>query len=232
MSDKQADISPDDCLEEKMEAISRFSSRLSHKINNPLTYVYNYLFILKSTLTDEKNLSIIRKMEEGLNRTKNLLYDLVEMSDGSSGVREQVDIKAIVLEAVGAHSQELKEKAITVNKSFAGSTAVSATRENILKVITHLLDNSIEAGATVIDIESKETEKGNIEITVADNGSGIEENNLKFAFEPFFTTKNKLSGTGLYSVFHLARSYGGSVSCSRLKQGMKFQIRLPGDLSA
>jgi two-component system NtrC family sensor kinase len=71
---------------------------------------------------------------------------------------------------------------------------------------------------------------GAIEITIADQGRGISEENLKKIFEPFFTTKGVGKGTGLgLSVsYGIIKEHGGEIRVrSKLGQGTVFTVILP-----
>jgi signal transduction histidine kinase len=69
-----------------------------------------------------------------------------------------------------------------------------------------------------------------IQISFADNGPGIREENLKRIFDPFFTTKEVGKGTGLglsicygYVEAHAGRIYAQS----KLGQGATFVVEIP-----
>lgn len=67
-------------------------------------------------------------------------------------------------------------------------------------------------------------------VTVADNGSGMDERTLSKIFEPFFTTKAVGKGTGMgLSVVHgIVSKWGGAIAVeSRIGHGSTFTIRLP-----
>jgi signal transduction histidine kinase len=72
---------------------------------------------------------------------------------------------------------------------------------------------------------------GKVEITVADDGMGMNEATLKSAFEPFFTTRRNGggSGLGLYITYNLVtHQLGGSVTCdSAPGKGARFRVCFP-----
>jgi len=79
----------------------------------------------------------------------------------------------------------------------------------------HILDiteNSIAAGATRIEIMVDEDSRENLlTVTIQDNGSGLEEEDLKKVMDPFYTTKeSKRVGLGVSMLAHAAKEAEGT----------------------
>lgn len=103
------------------------------------------------------------------------------------------------------------------------------------QVLTNLIINALIHGfrdnrAGNITIVAKSVGKNLVEISVADDGCGIPNENINKIFEPFFTTRRGSggSGLGLHIVYTLVTArLGGSIEClSVVNQGTKFIIRL------
>lgn len=79
----------------------------------------------------------------------------------------------------------------------------------------HILDivqNSIHAKATKIEIKILEDLKANIlSITITDNGSGMKKEVIENILDPFFTTKNKKTGLGIPLFKQHAELAGGDL---------------------
>lgn len=81
----------------------------------------------------------------------------------------------------------------------------------------HILDiaqNSIEAGASLIEIEiTEDLQKDLLTIVVRDNGRGMDEETVAKAVDPFFTTRTtRRVGMGLSLLAAATRATGGSLS--------------------
>jgi signal transduction histidine kinase len=66
-------------------------------------------------------------------------------------------------------------------------------------------------------------------VRVADNGSGIPEENLSRVFDPFFTTKSvgRGSGLGLHRARHTVHLHNGDIQLSSKPGRTVFRVRLP-----
>lgn len=84
----------------------------------------------------------------------------------------------------------------------------------ICDIITDLVQNSIEAGASQVTLEVN-TDPETIEVCIADNGKGMDEATLKKAVEPFYSEAGKHAhrrvGLGLPLLIQTAEAAGGGV---------------------
>ncbi|MEW6408815.1 MAG: HAMP domain-containing sensor histidine kinase, partial [Nitrospirota bacterium] len=67
-----------------------------------------------------------------------------------------------------------------------------------------------------------------VELTVADTGTGMSDNILSQVFQPFFSTKDKGLGLGLNIVHKIVKEHGGYVFISsKIGEGTQIQINFP-----
>lgn len=65
-------------------------------------------------------------------------------------------------------------------------------------------------------------------MTVGDNGTGIESDNLGRIFDPFFSSRESGTGLGLAVVHRIIESHGGRIDVESKKgRGTTFRILLP-----
>jgi signal transduction histidine kinase len=105
---------------------------------------------------------------------------------------------------------------------------VHAASDNLEAIFGHLLENSLQAGATEIQISTHMT-KDALVFQVQDNGPGISEGNQQNLFTPFFTTKRNSGGSGLGLVItrSLLEALGGNIRLILQETGTCFRIHLP-----
>ncbi len=99
------------------------------------------------------------------------------------------------------------------------------------QVFMNLLVNAAQAIEKQGEIMVKTWhEKGQIFVSVADNGRGIPEDIIHRVFEPFFTTKEvgKGTGLGLSIVYHIVKKHNGEIIVeSEVGRGTAFMVKIP-----
>src|SRR3954470_2570552 len=80
-------------------------------------------------------------------------------------------------------------KIIQLDDALSNKIAAGEVVERPASVVKELVENSIDAGSTIIDIEVEEA--GLAKIRISDNGDGIEEEDVPIAFERHATSKIK-----------------------------------------
>lgn len=100
-------------------------------------------------------------------------------------------------------------------------------------VIKNLCENSVKYGSSIVKINISNPQK-KLEITVSDNGDGIEKKELKNVFEKFYRIQSnnihntKGLGLGLYFVKKIIEKYNGKIEAeSTIKEGTTFKITIP-----
>ena len=71
---------------------------------------------------------------------------------------------------------------------------------------------------------------GNVEVSISDNGIGMDEQTMKKIFEPFFTTKDVGEGTGLGMsiAYNTIKKHNGQILVnSEVDKGTEFILKIP-----
>src|SRR5258708_6803300 len=223
---------------EKTAATGRLAASIAHEINNPLAAVTNALFILRTyPQLPGRALEYVGMAEADLARVAHITRQTLAFY---REVKAPVptSIPDLLDEVLGAFSHRLGENNIAVRKKYSSVEQLHAFPGELRQVFSNLILNALEAVATsgTLSIRVRQAVGQNgrhgFRITVADNGTGIEPENVTRIFEPFFTTKDvKGTGLGLWVSQGIIHKHQGTISvrsCSGPERhGSCFVVFLP-----
>ncbi len=166
-------------------------------------------------------------------RAGTIVRNLLELVRPQEARVVAVDVKQVIEDTLQLRAYAHGLQIVTVRLDLAPLAPILGDHDRLRQVFLNLLMNAEQAVAdqAIRRIEINGRMDGDaVEVTVADNGPGIAEQNLERIFEPFFTTKPVGQGTGLgLSVTHgIVRDLGGVLSVRNQRQGgASFTLRLP-----
>ncbi len=231
---------------EKLASLGRMSAGIIHEINNPLNFVNTGLMVLKkkaALLKPEQQadyLDVLKDVEDGVGRMKNIVTDLRTFSVNDTHSREPVRLSEAVRFALRFLSPEWKD-VVLVHENVPPGIVVVGNTNLLVQVLVNLIKNAIDA---TLGRSHGEGEKPTVwieaelrdntgRLKVRDNGTGIEDKNLGKIFDPFFSTKDQGQGMGLglSLCYRIVQSFGGKISV-RTQTGKfaEFLIELPAEL--
>jgi signal transduction histidine kinase len=106
----------------------------------------------------------------------------------------------------------------------AAPATVRGSTFELMRVFQNLFKNSLEAGASVVSA-SFAANADRIEVTIADNGAGMNAERVKRALHGGFSSKTSGTGLGLSICRHLAGTHGGTFALESM-EGKGTTVRL------
>jgi signal transduction histidine kinase len=88
---------------------------------------------------------------------------------------------------------------------------VRGSQFELTRVIQNIFKNGLEAGATRVKVEFSQKDD-QWELTVSDNGAGMDEETAKLALKGGFTTKTHGTGLGLGICRHILGAHGATLT--------------------
>ena len=195
------------------KAKTEFLNNMSHDIRTPMNVILGYNQLMKSQLTEPKQLDYQKKIEQSgklLMAIINNVLDMARIESGKMKVDENYEIVGeVVDEIISTFSSEAEEKGIHLSGSM------KVTHRNILcdgtkirEIYVNLVSNAIKytprGGNVTITVEELPCEKEGymkVKAEIKDTGIGMSKEYLPTLFEPFTrehnTTTGKVGGTGL-----------------------------------
>ncbi|NVJ49322.1 MAG: response regulator [Gammaproteobacteria bacterium] len=226
---------------------TKFLNHLSHEIRTPI----NGILGLSEQLTErypkrdiqdplalESLLHLIHRSAENLHDTVNHVLDISRIESGKMLLSlEPVELTAMVDELLAVNEMRAKAKKIELKTTLAPSlpTYVLIDKVKVAQILINLLGNAVKftLPSTQVSLELSCVQQQLI-ISVADQGEGIPEQELKNVFKPFHQLPNKQqnvtqgSGLGLTIVSELCAFLDGSVALeSEVGVGSRFTVSIP-----
>jgi two-component system NtrC family sensor kinase len=240
---------------QKISSMGQMTEGVAHEFNNILCGILGYTGISKMIIEDIENDKCkddlgesLTKVEKGVQKATSLIDKMLiycnqhNFSGGKvSGVRPTVDV---INEVLVTQDEDVKIELnlLSNEKIEMDATALHQVLENLLKNAVYAIEDNHEG---VIKISLKATHLTNdisclacakpidaecIELTVSDNGSGMDLETMTKMFDPFFTTKEVGEGVGLgLSVVSgfVHQANGHIFVDSKLGTGTEFRLLFP-----
>lgn len=222
---------------EKLALAGRLSATIAHEIHNPLDTVGNVLYLIQSDSQGEVRQHIELAMQE-LQRVSQVTRSMLSLYRESK-TPVSVSVKDVLESVLALFETKIASKEASIGKSYQSGLAVEGFPGELRQVFSNFIGNALDAIAqhgAVSVMASKTPAKGDqpagITVVVADNGSGISQENLSKLFLPFFTTKGEQgTGIGLWVSKGIIDKHGGNVSVDSSTEpdyhGTTFTVWLP-----
>lgn len=229
----------------KLASIGELAAGVAHEINNPVAIIMTE----RQILLDQYKQSHIEDMEfrnqfsasmdqivSQAKRCKRITHNLLRFARRTHSMIESIDLNKFILEVVELMGREAKTSGIKFLTELDDQMpSIQSDASQLQQVFLNLFTNAIDAHESkpygTIRITSKyDQAEAGIEITVADTGCGLSEENINRIFDPFYTTKpvGKGTGLGLSICYTIIKNLGGNITVHSEKgQGTEFIIFLP-----
>ncbi|NIP29657.1 MAG: GHKL domain-containing protein [Candidatus Dadabacteria bacterium] len=218
-------------ISEKLAVLGQLAAGLAHEVRNPLSAISGTIELLNGNKilkeSEQRLISVANREIEKLNL---LIEDFLLLSAPLDTFKsKQVDIGFIIDDTIKTFTSTVKRNNLEIESEIEKGTIVIGDSFKLKQVFWNLLHNSMDAMPKGGKIDLKSSfQNGNVKIIFADNGHGIDTENLSMVFQPFYTTKEVGTGLGLAIVQKVIEGYNGKVSVASTKgEGTTFVITLP-----
>jgi signal transduction histidine kinase len=226
---------------ERSTALGRLASAVAHEIRNPLNFINLSIDHLRERMVPadpgsrEDFERILRSMKTEISRLNRLVGDFLSFGKPMRLDTRSCDLGEVLREVAVLVDHKAKDQAIALDVlSEPGLPKVTADPELLKTCFLNLMLNAVDAmpegGTLSVSVQSADGDDGRheVEVTVADTGSGMTAEAIDAAFEPYFSTKDAGLGLGLALTRKIVGDHGGSIWLeSAPGRGTVARMRLP-----
>ncbi|MBX3222905.1 MAG: PAS domain S-box protein [Labilithrix sp.] len=219
---------------QKMEAMGVFAGGIAHDFNNLLGVISGCAQGVREVVPEGSNASEdLESLEDAVVRGANLTKKLMLFCRRFSTTRELLDLTRVIDDLGIVLRRLLGERVKLAVVHGATSAPCMGDQTELEQLLSNLVLNAGQAGSRLIVVRTKvldvdaswearlpRARPGRyVELSVEDDGHGIDEPAMHRIFEPFFTTKASGTGLGLAVVHGVVERHEGHLY-ARSKPGV------------
>jgi len=218
----------------KLASIGQMAAGIGHEINNPLNNILSYSKLISRAIAknaadiDTKSLSNMQQDIDSLRnetlRASEIIKGILNFARQMPPQLETFSIKEWLEKSILLVQQTAKTHHIEINLNYQGDEVFLGDKAQLQQVIINLLLNSIQASTNnAIIIINVKCDKNQLEVSIQDQGCGINDENINNIYDPFFTTKEEGDGSGLGLSISLGiiESHNGSLTIKNNADNIK-----------
>ena len=226
---------------ERIAARREVARQIAHEIKNPLAPIRAAVETLRR-LRQRDDPAFDEYFEEAtitvlgeVHRIANIVTEFTRFNRMPAPNPEPIDLVQVARSVVTLHAFDEPAASTEARVTLASDPIppVLADRDQVIQILTNLIQNGLDAAAAVrpdprVSVTIGPLPDARVRIVVRDNGPGVPEEFLPRLFEPYATTKVKGTGLGLAIVQRIVFEHGGEIAYRKAeKGGAVFEISIP-----
>jgi len=208
-----------------------FINVASHEMKTPTQAILLHSDIVRKRPQSLDSVDAIIRNAERLQRLTNNILDVTRIESQSLTLnKEMFNLNDIVSALVGDYSAQIVNSNVNVKIVFEPQQdviKVFADKGRLTQVISNLLGNAVSFTTEGIILISAEAKDGQVLVSVADSGPGIDPEISPRLFTKFTTKSEKGTGLGLFISKSIVEAHGGRIWSESNQNGATFMFTLP-----
>lgn len=225
-------------MKQAYKELDTFFYRSSHDFRRPLTTFMGLSEVAKITVKDKNALDLFEKVKETAVNLDRMLIKLQSISDVGAHqfVYREISMQNIYESACDTFREAIDQFGIRVTIQVGVVNSFQSYPAFLKIIVENLVENAIQFRGRkdpFILLSAQEKDEG-LQITIQDNGQGIEDEYQSKVFDMFFrgNEQSKGNGLGLYIVKKAVEKLKGNLSIkSTYQYGTTFTVWFPFQLS-
>lgn len=221
----------------RLSDIGVLAASVAHDLRGPLSVMNAALYNIKRKSRDRSIAGHLVRMERKVAESNQIITNLLRYVRTKAPVLTRANLSRVILESAAGAAAAHPGQKVVVRKRLATIKAVEIDMDvvQIKEVLDNIFNNAYDALADIagertarIEVLGQTPARGWVEISISDNGPGIEAQDVERVFDPLFSTRAKGTGLGLTICKELVQRHRGSIDLqSRRGEGTIVRLRLP-----
>jgi signal transduction histidine kinase/CheY-like chemotaxis protein len=230
-----------------------FVNICAHELRSPIQPILGLSILVKNKITDANQREILDVIIRNARRLKRLADDLLEVTKIESNLikldKEKFNLNDFLNETLFDYETKVSKEEnnddnnthLNIIKSIPDEIvfSVDADKDRLIQVIHNILNNAVRArsdGNNNNDLDNeaiyfslRQNNENEVQISVKDRGSGIDDEILSNLFTKFITKSGKGIGLGLFIAKNIIEAHDGKIWASNNNdgKGASFYFTLP-----
>lgn len=219
----------------RLSAIGQMVTGLAHESRNALQRAQAALDMLELDLEQRPDLrTLSQRAVSAINELQRLYEEVRNYAAPIQLERVEVDLVEVWQEVWGQVQQVHRDKQITFTVQLepeARPARIDSYR--MMQVFRNILENAVAVlpahGGQIAVTAETWTDEGVawIELSIQDNGPGMNDEQQRRVFEPFYTTKTRGTGLGMAIVRRIMEAHGGTATVGDSDFGARLLLQFP-----
>ena len=200
----------------KLASLGHLTASIAHEIRNPLGAIsYAAQLLSENNDLEESEHRMTEIIHQHSDRINHIIEDILEISRGTPAAQVKIDLGKWLDKFIGDYclSNQATRDCFDLDIAIKGHS-IMFDSGHLTQIMTNLCTNARIHGDKnkLLHIKVYADNAYPMNIEIADQGPGIDQQTLDKIFEPFFTTSHKGSGLGLYIVDQLCELNDATIS--------------------
>jgi signal transduction histidine kinase len=198
---------------EKLAVIGQMAAGIGHEIRNPLSSLKGFTQLQQERNPNSNDFYPI--MIQEIDRINSIVNDLMYLGKPKEINFDKANIEEIITYTQSITQQQAERHKVTIETKILGTLPpIDCDSLQLKQVFINLIKNAIESmpdgGSIRINVKVSDGDK--MEISILDEGCGIDDGLISNLGDPFFTTKTDGTGLGLMVSNQIIQDHQGKIT--------------------
>ena len=218
---------------ERLAHMGQMLAQITHEVRNPL----NAMSLNAEMLTDELDTldpehgseawALLDTVSTEIERLTSVTAHYLQLARRSPAQLSPTNLAEMLEDVLRLLDAELSQKGVVLSTDFAPVADQLVDGNQLRQAILNVVRNAVEAGGRQLALRLH-TSGDQVQISLTDDGPGMDDEEIDRAFDPFFSTKASGTGLGLAITQQILEDHGGAIQAESEKgQGTTVTLCVP-----